>query len=70
MDVLEARVKCAICSRPMSKPAVVIGHMKVGRVCAEKAGLIVRKKRVAPLFDRPGVVRDNFTRDWVQEVAA
>ncbi len=63
-------MKCAICSRPLSKPALTIGHMKLGRVCAEKAGLIVRKKREAPLFDRPGVVRDTHTRDWVQEVAA
>lgn len=61
-------MKCAICNRTLLKPAFTAGRMNVGRVCAEKAGLIVRKKREAALFSPNVVQRDPYTRDWVNEV--
>lgn len=62
-------MRCAACNRPLLHPAFTAGKASLGRVCAEKAGLIVRKKRVQ-IHDRPTVIRDKYTRDWVKELAA
>jgi len=52
----------------MAKAAVTVGRAVFGPKCAQRAGLAPIKERRAPLFDRL-VVRDERTRDWVQEVA-
>lgn len=61
-------MKCSICGRSMLKPAVSVGRMNVGPKCAVRAGLIERKARTL-IHERPVVVRDKFTRDWVKELA-
>jgi len=61
-------MRCVICHRPMAKAAVTVGRAVFGPKCAQRAGLAPIKERRAPLFDRL-VVRDERTRDWVQEVA-
>ena len=53
----------------MLKPAVSVGRMNVGPKCAVRAGLIERKARVQ-IHDRPTVIRDKYTRDWVKEMTA
>ncbi len=62
-------LRCAICSRPLLRPKVTLGAMNVGPKCAVRAGLIERKART-PIHDRPTVIRDKYTRDWVKELAA
>ena len=55
---------CARCGRVTLHPAVVIGVLPFGRVCARKAGLIEPKRRAARLFDAASrVQRDNRTLD-------
>ena len=55
---------CARCGRVTLHPAVVIGVLPFGRVCARKAGLIEPKRRAARLFDAASrVQRDTRTLD-------
>ena len=55
---------CARCGRVTLHPAVVIGVLPFGRVCARKAGLILPKRRAARLFDAASrVQRDTRTLD-------
>lgn len=55
---------CARCGRVTLHPAVVIGVLPFGRVCARKAGLIEPKRRAARLFDAPSrAQRDTRTLD-------
>ena len=60
---------CARCGRVTLHPAVVIGVLPFGRVCARKAGLIEPKRRAARLFDAASrVQRDTRTLDLFAEV--
>ena len=55
---------CARCGRVTLHPAVVIGVLPFGRVCARKAGLVEPKRRAARLFDAASrVQRDTRTMD-------
>ena len=55
---------CARCGRVTLHPAVVIGVLPFGRVCARKAGLVEPKRRAARLFDVASrVQRDTRTLD-------
>jgi len=38
-------MKCALCKRPLFKPAATIGKEHIGRACAKKAGLLTPKHR-------------------------
>jgi len=61
-------MRCVICHRAMGKAAVTVGRAVFGPKCAQRAGLLPTKERRASVLDRL-VVRDERTRDWVQEVA-
>lgn len=58
-------MNCAICGRRLLKPALSIGRMNVGPVCARKANLLQPKER-QPHTD---VVRDTRTRDLFSEAS-
>ena len=45
------RLHCARCGRVTLHPAVVIGVLPFGRVCARKAGLVEPKRRDARTMD-------------------
>ena len=55
-------MKCARCDRDLKRPSVVFGRYGMGRVCAEKAGLLKAKQR------RPSIERDPKTMDWIEEM--
>ena len=58
------KLHCARCGRVTLHPAVVIGVLPFGRVCARKAGLVEPKRRAARLFDAASrVQRDARTMD-------
>lgn len=40
-------MKCALCRRPLFKPAASIGNESIGRACAKRAGLLEPKHRRA-----------------------
>lgn len=56
-------MRCAMCNRPLDKPAAMLGKLAIGPKCARRAGLLLPKR------ERAEVVRDRETVDWVQEVA-
>ena len=63
-------MRCAICSRPLLRPKVTLGHMSLGPKCAVRAGFIeAPKRRGAQLFDRLPVKRDKRTADMFAEAA-
>ena len=55
-------MKCARRDRELKKPAITFGKYGMGRVCAEKAGLLKAKQR------RPSIERDPKTMDWIEEM--
>lgn len=60
-------MNCSICGRSIVKSALTVGR-PVGPKCAVRAGLIERKARTL-IHERPTVIRDKYTRDWVKELA-
>lgn len=58
-------MRCIACGRVLLlPPAVVVGGYAYGPKCAMRAGLLRRKERA----HASEALRDNKTRDWVQEV--
>ena len=57
-------MKCARCDRELKKPTITFGKYGMGRVCAEKSGLLTEKQKL-----RQCAQRDTKTRDWVRELA-
>ena len=58
-------MRCIACRRVLLlPPAVVVGGYAYGPKCALRAGLLPRKERA----HASEALRDNKTRDWVQEV--
>lgn len=56
---------CALCGRPMSEAAVLIGNMPVGPVCARRAGLLqLAKRRIGLVFP---VVRSKAPRQPIPQ---
>lgn len=58
-------MKCAMCNRPLNRPALQLGKMALGPKCARRVGLIQPKARQAA----EPVHRDALTKDLF-EVAA
>ena len=59
-------MRCVACRRTLLlPPAVVVGGYAYGPKCAQRAGLVRPKDR----NHASEAMRDNKTRDWVQEVA-
>ena len=59
-------MRCMACRRVLLlPPAVVVAGYAYGPKCAQRAGLLPRKDRA----HASEALRDNKTRDWVQEVA-
>ena len=59
-------MRCIACGRVLLlPPAVVVAGYAYGPKCAKRAGLLPRKERA----HASEALRDNKTRDWVQEVA-
>ena len=59
-------MRCIACRRVLLlPPAVLVGGYAYGPKCAMRAGLMPRKERA----HASEALRDNKTRDWVQEVA-
>lgn len=57
-------MRCVICGRAIkTEPALMVGLAAFGPKCARRAGLIKPKGRKSAA----DVVRDERTRDWVQE---
>ena len=57
-------MRCVACRRTLLlPPAVVVGGYAYGPKCAMRAGLLRRKERA----HASEAMRDNKTRDWVQE---
>lgn len=54
-------MKCARCDRELKKPAITFGKYGMGRVCAEKAGLLKPRKR------KRNAMRDSETIDWIEQ---
>ena len=58
-------MRCIACRRVLLlPPAVVVAGYAYGPKCAMRAGLLPRKERA----HASEALRDNKTRDWVQEV--
>ena len=58
-------MRCIACGRALLlPPAVVVAGYAYGPKCAQRAGLLERKDR----RHASEALRDNKTRDWVQEV--
>ena len=58
-------MRCIACGRVLLlPPAVVVGGYAYGPKCAQRAGLVRIKER----NHASNAMRDNKTRDWVQEV--
>lgn len=58
-------MRCVACRRTLLlPPAVVVGGYAYGPKCAQRAGLVRIKER----NHASNAMRDNKTRDWVQEV--
>jgi hypothetical protein len=58
-------MRCVACRRALLlPPAVVVGGYAYGPKCAKRAGLVRIKER----NHASEAMRDNKTRDWVQEV--
>jgi len=58
-------MRCVACRRTLLlPPAVVVGGYAYGTKCAQRAGLVRPKER----HHASEAMRDNKTRDWVQEV--
>lgn len=58
-------MRCIACRRTLLlPPAVLVGGYAYGPKCAMRAGLMPRKERA----HASEALRDNKTRDWVQEV--
>ena len=58
-------MRCVACGRALLlPPAVVVGGYAYGPKCAQRAGLVRIKQR----NNASEALRDNKTRDWVQEV--
>ena len=58
-------MRCIACGRVLLlPPAVLVGGYAYGPKCALRAGLLPRKERA----HASEAMRDNKTRDWVQEV--
>ena len=59
-------MRCIACRRVLLlPPAVVVAGYAYGPKCAQRAGLVRIKQR----NHASEAMRDNKTRDWVQEVA-
>ena len=59
-------MRCMACRRVLLlPPAVVVAGYAYGPKCAQRAGLLPRKERA----HASEALRDNKTRDWLQEVA-
>ena len=59
-------MRCIACRRVLLlPPAVVVAGYAYGPKCAQRAGLVRIKQR----NHASEALRDNKTRDWVQEVA-
>ena len=59
-------MRCIACRRVLLlPPAAVVGGYAYGPKCAQRARLLERKER----RHASEAMRDNKTRDWVQEVA-
>lgn len=57
-------MRCIACGRVLLlPPAVLVGGYAYGPKCAMRAGLLPRKERA----HASEAMRDNKTRDWVQE---
>ena len=57
-------MRCIACRRVLLlPPAVLVGGYAYGPKCALRAGLLPRKERA----HASEALRDNKTRDWVQE---
>lgn len=57
-------MRCIACGRALLlPPAVLVGGYAYGPKCALRAGLMPRKERA----HASEALRDNKTRDWVQE---
>lgn len=58
-------MRCIACGRALLlPPAALVGGYAYGPKCALRAGLLRRKERA----HASEALRDNKTRDWVQEV--
>ena len=58
-------MRCIACGRALLlPPAVVVAGYAYGPKCAQRAGLLATKPRA----HASEALRDNKTRDWVQEV--
>ena len=58
-------MRCIACGRALLlPPAVLVGGYAYGPNCAQRAGLVRIKQR----NHASEAMRDNKTRDWVQEV--
>ena len=55
-------MRCVMCGRPMQRPALQLGKMALGPVCARKAGLIQPEVRQAA----EPVHRDELTKDMFE----
>jgi hypothetical protein len=54
-------MRCAMCNRPLDKPAAMLGKLAIGPRCAKRAELLLPKR------ERAEVVRDDGTLDWVDQ---
>jgi len=61
-------MRCALCSRSMKAPAVLIGSMPVGPRCARRAGLMPLAGKRSGLV-RPGpAYRNHATRQEIDQM--
>ena len=59
-------MRCAMCNRPLDKPAAMLGKLAIGPKCAKRAELLLPAKK-QPTVE---VDRDRKTVDWIEEVTA
>lgn len=57
-------MRCALCGRPVLNPAVLIGQLPVGPVCARRAGLVELARKRTGSLSLPKV---RFTRQATPE---
>jgi hypothetical protein len=59
-----------MCNRPLLRPKVELGFMRLGPKCAVRAGFIeAPRPKGSPLFNRLPVKRDKRTADMFAEAA-
>ena len=57
-------MRCSVCHRPLLRAAVAVGHLRLGPVCAQRAGLVQPKpRRVRIMTARVPARADELTPD-------